>query len=182
MSSTVSTAIAAPSTGCASLLYDIPNKDNTCALPSKSNNTEILQKCCGDAKIVSYRDDCGIYCVALDQTIDDLSDCFFSHGAPRADVFCSGTNKTTKTKDAAVPATAQASVISNDDDKDKDESSTGTASGTSTSTGTGSASSSTSTESGNAAPSFAPKSSINTLGLAIGALLFSSIAAGAFQL
>ncbi|KLP06797.1 uncharacterized protein Y057_11241 [Fusarium fujikuroi] len=86
-------------------------------------------------------------------------------------------------RDADVPATAQASVISGDDDKDDDDkSSTGTASGTSTSTGTSSSSSETSTESGNAAAGFAPKSSINTLGLAIGALLFSSMAAGAFQL
>ncbi|KAF4332023.1 hypothetical protein FBEOM_14189 [Fusarium beomiforme] len=183
MSSTVSTAVAAPSTGCAALLYDIPNKDNTCAMPYKNNNTDIMAKCCGDAQIVAYRDDCGIYCVAVDQTIGELSKCLFSNGAPDADVFCSGSKKTTKTKDAEVPATAQASAISADDNKSKDDSSTGTAaSGTSTSTGTSTASSSTSTESGNAAAGFAPKSSISTLGLAIGALLFSSVAAGAFQL
>ncbi|KAF5571355.1 hypothetical protein FPCIR_11977 [Fusarium pseudocircinatum] len=181
-STTLSTASAVP-TACTNL-YDTPNQDNTCAMPFKANHTEIMQKCCGDAKIVSYYNGCGLYCVALDQTIGDLAKCLFANGAPDADVFCSGSKKTTKTKDADVPATAQASVISGDDDDkdDDDKSSTGTASGTSTATGTSSSSSETSTESGNAAAGFAPKSSINTLGLAIGALLFSSMAAGAFQL
>ncbi|KAH7208720.1 hypothetical protein DER44DRAFT_770677 [Fusarium oxysporum] len=180
-STTLSTASAVP-TACTNL-YDTPNQDNTCAMPFKDNHTEIMQKCCGDAKIVSYYNGCGLYCVALDQTIGELAKCLFSNGAPDADVFCSGSKKTTKTKDADVPATAQASVISGDDNKDDDDkSSTGTASGTSTSTGTSSSSSETSTESGNVAAGFAPKSSINTLGLAIGALLFSSMAAGAFQL
>ncbi|WKT42368.1 hypothetical protein QSH57_007204 [Fusarium oxysporum f. sp. vasinfectum] len=142
-STTLSTASAVP-TACTNL-YDTPNQDNTCAMPFKDNHTEIMQKCCGDAKIVSYYNGCGLYCVALDQTIGELAKCLFSNGAPDADVFCSGSKKTTKTKDADVPATAQAS-------------------------------------SGNAAAGFAPKSSINTLGLAIGALLFSSMAAGAFQL
>ncbi|KAF4450206.1 hypothetical protein F53441_6640 [Fusarium austroafricanum] len=182
MSSTTSSGIAAPSTGCAAQLYDIPNKDNTCAMPYKANHTEILQACCGDAKIVSYRDNCGIYCVAIDQTIGDLTKCLYKNGAANADVFCSGSKKTTKTKDADVPATAQASAIDADSktkSKDDDENKS-TATGSETATGT--SSSSTGSSTGNAAAGFAPKSSINTVGLAIGALLFSSFAAGAFQL
>ncbi|KAJ4268975.1 hypothetical protein NW762_003046 [Fusarium torreyae] len=184
MSSTsVSTGAAVP-TACTNV-YDTPNQDNVCAMQYKDNHTEIMQQCCGDAKIVSYYNECGLYCVALDQTIVELQKCLFDNGAPWEGVFCSGNKKTTKTADASVPATAQASVISNDDDdddKDDDDKSSKTSDASGTSTGSSSASSETSTESGNAAAGFAPKSSISTMGVAIGALLFSSMAAGAFAL
>ncbi|EKJ69724.1 hypothetical protein NXS19_011373 [Fusarium pseudograminearum] len=186
MSTTVtsSAAAASASTACAAQLYNQPNQDNTCALRYTDRYLPMMEKCCGDAKIVSYYDDCGIYCVALDQTIDDLSSCLFKAGAADADVFCSGNNKTTMTKDAEVPATAQASVVSSkdDDDKDGDDKDSSSAASTGTATGTASSSSETSSETGNAAPSLAPKSGMNTVGLAIGALLFSSFAAGIFQL
>ncbi|KAF5671433.1 hypothetical protein FHETE_4143 [Fusarium heterosporum] len=178
MSSTVS-SVAAINTACTQV-YDTPNQDNVCAMIYKDNATDIMSQCCGDAKIVSYQDGCGVYCVAVDQTIVKLQECLFDHGAPRAEVFCSGNKTTTKTKDAAVPASAQASVINGDDDDDNKESASAT--GTSTKTSSGSTTSSTSETSDNAAPGVAPKSTFNTLGFAIGALLFSSIAAGAFQL
>ncbi|RGP76004.1 hypothetical protein FSPOR_398 [Fusarium sporotrichioides] len=185
MSTTVSSASSpSASTACAAQLYNQPNQDNTCAMPYKKEYLSMMEKCCGDAKIVSYYDDCGVYCVALDQTIGELSKCLFDAGAANQDVFCSGSKKTTKTKDADVPATAEASVVSSkDDDKDgDDEDSSSAASSSGTATGTASSSSETSSETGNAAPSLAPKSGISTIGLAIGALLFSSFAAGAFQL
>ncbi|KAL4725846.1 hypothetical protein ACLX1H_006520 [Fusarium chlamydosporum] len=182
MSTTVSTASAASSsTACAAQLYNQPNQDNTCAMPYKEKYIPMMEKCCGDAKIVSYYDNCGIYCVAVDQTITELNKCLFDAGAADTDVFCSGSKKTTKTKDADVPATAEASVVSSKDDDDKDgddkddkDSSSAT---TGTATGTAASSSETSSETGNAAPSFAPKSGISTVGVAIGALLFSSFAA-----
>ncbi|KAF4957778.1 hypothetical protein FSARC_11187 [Fusarium sarcochroum] len=183
-STTLSTASAVP-TACTNV-YDTPNQDNVCAMQYKDNHTQIMQKCCGDAKIVSYYDECGLYCVALDQTIVELQECLFDNGAPWEGVFCSGNKKTTKTADAKVPATAQASVISGDDDdeddKDDDDKSSKTADASGTSTGSSSSSSETSSETGNAAAGFAPHSSISTMGLAIGALLFSSMAAGAFAL
>ncbi|OBS17686.1 hypothetical protein FPOA_09419 [Fusarium poae] len=185
MSTTVSSASApSASTACAAQLFNQPNQDNTCALPYKDEYLPMMEKCCGDAKIVSYYDNCGIYCVALDQTIGELSKCLFGEGAGDADVFCSGSKKTTKTKDADVPATAQASVVSSkdDDNKDDDDEDSSSAASSGTATGTASSSSETSSETGNAAPSLAPKSGISTVGLAIGALLFSSFAAGAFQL
>ncbi|KAF5019537.1 hypothetical protein F66182_8452 [Fusarium sp. NRRL 66182] len=189
MSSTTSTAVAAVPTACTNL-FNTPNQDNVCAMPYRDNNDDIMKQCCGDAQIVSYYNDCGIYCVALDQTIDDLRDCLFDNEAPDADVFCSGNNTTTKTQDAEVPASAQASVISggdaedsNDDGDDSSASATGDdASSTATGTGSSSESTSTSTETGNAAAGVGPQSGISTLGLTIGALLFSSLAAGAFQL
>ncbi|KAM0345799.1 hypothetical protein ACHAPU_006152 [Fusarium lateritium] len=182
MSTTVSSA-AAINTACTQV-YDTPNQDNVCAMIYKDNATDIMSECCGDANIVSYQDGCGVYCVAVDQTIVKLQECLFDNGAPRAEVFCSGNKTTTKTKDGAVPASAQASVIKGDgdDDDDDDDKDSASATGTSTKTSSGSSTSSTSESSDNAAPGVAPKSTFNTLGFAIGALLFSSIAAGAFQL
>jgi hypothetical protein len=180
MSTTV-TSLAPLSSSCTGV-YNTPNQDNVCAMIYKGNATDIMSKCCGDAQLVAYQNDCGVYCVAIDQTIGELSDCLYSNGAPDANVFCSGNKTTTKTEDAKVPASAQASVIDGDDDDDKDDDETASATGTSTKTGSSSSASETSSETGNAAAGLAPKSTFNTVGLAIGALLFSSIAAGAFQL
>ncbi|RGP71707.1 hypothetical protein FLONG3_7011 [Fusarium longipes] len=189
MSTTVSSASAGVPSACAAVgaqLYNQPNQNNTCAMPYKDGYLPMMEKCCGDAKIVSYYDNCGIYCVALDQTIKDLEKCLFAAGAADTDVFCSEGKKATETKDADVPATAGASVVSSkDDDKkdgDDDDDSSSAVASSGTATGTASSSSETSSETGNAAPSLAPKSGISTVGLAIGALLFSSFAAGAFQL
>jgi hypothetical protein len=180
MSSSVSSASAASSsTACAAQLYNQPNQDNTCAMPYTKDHISIMEKCCGDAQIVSYYDNCGIYCVAIDQSTDALSKCLFKEGAGDADVFCSGSKKVTKTEDAKVPATAQASVVSSKDDDDKDDDDESSSTGTSTATGTASSADSSSTETD--APSSAAKSGISTMGVAIGALLFSSFAFG-FQL
>jgi len=180
MSTSVSSASAASSsTACAAQLYNQPNQDNTCAMPYSKDNISIMEKCCGDAQIVSYYDNCGIYCVAIDQSYDALSKCLFKEGAANTDVFCSGSKKVTKTEDAKVPATAQASVVSSKDDDDKDDDDESSSTGTSTATGTASSADSSSTETD--APSSAAKTGISTMGVAIGALLFSSFAFG-FQL
>ncbi|EXL54298.1 hypothetical protein FOCG_07369 [Fusarium oxysporum f. sp. radicis-lycopersici 26381] len=174
--SKTSTSTAASQTACADI-YNTPNQDNVCAMFRKDNHTDIMQACCGEAKIISYSGDCGLYCVALDQTIDQLSKCLYDHGAPdEKGVWCSGNSKTTKTKDANIPATARATVISDDDDeKDKDK-------GDDKSTSTGTASSSKSSETSNAAANTSPQFVTTTLGLTIGALVLSSMAIGAFEL
>lgn len=175
MSKTSSLA-AASQTACSDI-YNTPNQDNVCAMFLKDNHTDIMQACCGEAKIITYSGDCGLYCVALDQTIDQLSKCLYDHGAPdEKGVWCSGNSKTTKTKDASIPPTARATVISDDDDekdKDKDDDK---------STSTGTASSFRSSETGNAAASTSPQFGTTTLGLTIGALFLSSMAIGAFEL
>ncbi|KAM0544536.1 hypothetical protein ACHAPJ_011753 [Fusarium lateritium] len=179
MSKTTS-SVAATKTACAGI-YDTPNQDSVCAMYRKDNHTDIMRECCGDAKIINYDDDCGIYCVALDQTIDQLSKCLYDHGATdEKGVWCSGNPKTTKTQDAKVPASAKASALSKDDDKDDDKDKDKDKDDDDKETST--ASSSKSSETGNAAVGVIPQTSISTLGLAIGALLFSSMAIGAFGL
>ncbi|KAF7548863.1 hypothetical protein G7046_g8531 [Stylonectria norvegica] len=187
MSSTTVSSALPSGTGCGSTLYDTPVKDVACAMPYGGNHTDIMSACCKDAQVVSYYDNCGLFCLALDQTVDDLTDCLFDHGAARQDVFCRGNTTATATGTGPVdlPATASASVISSaasksDDDDDKKTTATGTdADATGTSTSKSSKSSSTSSA---ASPGMKAQSGVNTLGLAIGALLFSATAFGAFQL
>ncbi|KAL6404592.1 hypothetical protein AUP68_11414 [Ilyonectria robusta] len=74
MSTTVSSASASASAGsCGATLYDIPIKDAVCAMPYSKNHTSIMAACCNDADVVSYYNNCGLYCLALDQTIAELT-------------------------------------------------------------------------------------------------------------
>ncbi|KPM44993.1 hypothetical protein AK830_g1516 [Neonectria ditissima] len=188
MSTTTTASASATNGACGSTLYDTPVHDAVCALPYSANHTDIMAACCGDANVVSYYNDCGLYCLAIDQTVAELTACLLKEGAGDADVFCRGntTDTATATKDGKLAATASASVVvtagassGSDDDDDDDSDSTKTdASGTDAT----STSSSTSTASDNAAPGVHPQPFVSTLGLAIGALLFSATAIGAFQI
>ncbi|KAI1501455.1 hypothetical protein F5X99DRAFT_382542 [Biscogniauxia marginata] len=170
------TAVSATPTSCGgSLLYDIPARDASCAMPFGGNHTDIMSQCCKSTDVVSYYSDCGLYCLAVDQTIDDLTKCLYSNGAAYQDVFCNGAGNATATAtDYTLPATASASVVSgaddngddNDDNNDDDND--------------GSAASSTSSP--DAAAGLRPDYGVTKVGLTIGALLISATAFGAFQL
>ncbi|KAL0934964.1 uncharacterized protein CTRU02_209555 [Colletotrichum truncatum] len=165
------------------LLYDSPSRDANCAMPYGGNNTEILKKCCKDADIISYYDNCGVYCLALGQSVGDLTTCLFENGASHKAVFCRGnlTASATATGNADLPASAKATVVASggasraSDDEDSSRTAT-------RGTGTGSSSTSTSTSSANAAPGVYPPAGINTLGLTLGALLLSAATLGALQI
>lgn len=132
-----------------------------------------MSSCCKSADVISYYDDCGLFCVAADQTIKDLQDCLFDKKVAYQDVFCNANTTATATNtDPEIPATASASVVSdgdgnddnnnNDDNDDSDDAAP--------------------TDSGSAAPRLAPELSVSKAGLTIGALLFSAMAFGAFQI
>ncbi|KAL2670222.1 hypothetical protein Neosp_014689 [[Neocosmospora] mangrovei] len=178
MSTTASTATATSTLACKNL-YDTPNKDATCGLAYSKKNIQIMKECCGDAQIVSYFDNCGLYCVALGQTTAELQKCMWDQGAAWEDPFCSNTTGASLTADPKIPATARATVISNDKDDDDDDDDDGDKD--SDSSGTTTASSADSTNTDNAAPAVAPPS-ISKMGFAIGALLLSSLTLGAFQI
>ncbi|KAI4868796.1 hypothetical protein F4820DRAFT_88680 [Hypoxylon rubiginosum] len=175
MSTTTSLSAPAASTTsqCGATLYNIPVDDAACAMPSGGNHTDVLSACCGDADVVSYYDGCGLYCLAAGQTVDDLTTCLFTHGAGWSDVFCNknGTSTATAT-DAALPTSAGASVVASHG-----------ATHTSGESGGSSSETSGATDSPAAAAGLRPEfGSVSTLGLTIGALLFSATAFGAFQL
>ncbi|KAF6805979.1 hypothetical protein CSOJ01_09121 [Colletotrichum sojae] len=180
MSSTVAATSSAPlptSTSiCSSNLYDPPTSDRSCSMPYGSNHTDIMKACCKDADIVSYYDNCGLYCLALDQSVKSLQDCLFKEGAGWTDVFCRDNGNVnasaTATGNSKPDASASASVVaSGGGSRDGDDSSA---------TGTGASASSSS--SGNAAPGVYAPAAVNTLGLALGALLLSAATFGALQI
>ncbi|KAK1994925.1 hypothetical protein LX36DRAFT_713539 [Colletotrichum falcatum] len=181
LSAASSASAAAPSSTaavCTSNLYDTPSQDRVCAMPLAGNHTAIMSACCRDADVVSYYDGCGIYCLALGQSVRDLQDCLFDQGAGYTAVFCRDNGdvnaSATATGNVPPPASAQASVVASGGAGDSDSPS---------GSGSGASSSSSSTSSPNAAPAglHAPGGA-STLGLAIGALLLSAATFGALQI
>ncbi|KAL2882850.1 hypothetical protein SGCOL_001540 [Colletotrichum sp. CLE4] len=173
---TASAPSATSSTVCTASLYDTPEHDRVCAMPYGGNHTDIMSACCNDADVVSYYANCGLYCLALDQSVKDLQDCLFEQGAGYTDVFCRDNGNVnasaTATGNVDPPASAQASVVA----------SGGSGSGGSSSaSGSGSSSSSTSSANAAAAGVRVP-AGVNTLGLTIGALLLSAATFGALQI
>lgn len=162
---------SATSTACTNL-YNPPNQNAVCAMPSTSTYLDYMSSCCGDAQIVSYDDNCGIYCVALDQTISDLIECLMEEGAEEKpqDVFCSGNTTESKTEDGDVPSSAGVSVVatgrsgggSGDGDDDDDEGGSGSGSGT------GSPSSDDASETGSGAVGL----SLSSTAIAVGSIMF----------
>lgn len=97
MSTTAATTAAAAtaassSAACGAKLYEIPIKDAACAVPSKDNYTDVMKECCKVASVHSYDNNCGLYCLAQEQSVGDLSSCLTSHGA-----FCNTNSSATAT-------------------------------------------------------------------------------------
>lgn len=114
MSATTSSSAAATCTGNA---WVLPVQDIACGLISTSDKySDIMDKCCKDANVESYNDDCGLYCLAQGQSGRDLLDCISDEGAKDGDFFCGGGNLT-QTASAALPSKT---ASSNDDDNDND--------------------------------------------------------------
>lgn len=120
------TTTAAPASGtCAANLYDTPVRDIACAMPHSDKNIDMMTKCCKDADIVSYYDDCGIYCLALGQSSEDLSKCLYDAGAKYENVFCrdGGDASATATGNTKPLPSADTEVVKGGkggDDKDDD--------------------------------------------------------------
>ncbi|KAL2022595.1 hypothetical protein VTK56DRAFT_4939 [Thermocarpiscus australiensis] len=177
-STAVSASASATSTSCTgNLLYDIPVQDASCAMPYGGNHTDIMAKCCGSADVVSYYNNCGLYCLAQGQTVAELTACLFKEGAASNEVFCRGNTTASATGTVtSLPATASASVVATGGSGTK---TSGGTSGTASATGSGASS----TTSHNAAPrSSVPSLGNGLTGLAIAALLISATAFGALNL
>lgn len=168
-------ATATPTVACN--LYELPVQDIACGMPFGGNHSDVMSACCGPADVVSFRNDCGLYCLAVDQTVEDLTGCLFQHGAPWGDVFCSGNGtQTAKDPKATAPATASASVVAsgaansnNDDDNNDNNDNNGD-------------SDSESSDAPGAAAGLRPDFAGYKSGLVVGALLFTATAFGAFQI
>ncbi|GAW17586.1 hypothetical protein ANO14919_070450 [Xylariales sp. No.14919] len=149
-------------------LYEIPITEPGCAVSFGSQHQDAMSACCKSAAVISYFNDCGLYCAAADQTIKELQDCLFGEKVAYQDVFCNAQNNATATNtDPELPATASASVVAGGDDGDNKGDDDDKPSPS---------------DSGSAAPRLAPELHVSKTGLTIGALLFSAMAFGAFQI
>ncbi|RYP71493.1 hypothetical protein DL771_004748 [Monosporascus sp. 5C6A] len=177
---TTTTGGTATQTGsCGATLFDIPTRDFACAVPFSVGDrdyTDIMAQCCGAADVVSYRGNCGLYCLAVDQSVTELTDCLHDAGAGWGDVFCNGNGTATATApgETDVPATASASVVATGGGD-------GAGDGESRDGNADNADAPDASDSPGAAPGLRPQFGVSTLGLTIGALLFSATAFGAFQ-
>ncbi|KUI67629.1 hypothetical protein VM1G_02846 [Cytospora mali] len=169
--SAASSAVATSTACTGSLVYDIPVQDASCAIQSGGNHTEIMSKCCGSADVVSYDNNCGLYCLAIGQSVGDITSCMFDNGASYSEVFCRGTGNATASATASDTLATGASVVAS-----------GSGSSASKTGDSSSDSSSSSKSSANAAPGAAPLSGFSMTGFAVTGLLLSSVILGALQL
>lgn len=86
--SAAATTAAPPSGTCGATLYDTPVDDVACAIPYSEDGIDWMSKCCKDADVISYYDNCGLYCLALGQSAADLTSCLLEEGAKDGQVFC----------------------------------------------------------------------------------------------
>ncbi|OJJ06759.1 hypothetical protein ASPVEDRAFT_46107 [Aspergillus versicolor CBS 583.65] len=118
MSTTTSSSAAAAT--CTGNAWVLPVQDIACGLISTSDKySDIMDKCCGDADVESYNDDCGLYCLAQGQSGNDLLDCIREEGAKDGDFFCGGGNLT-HTASAALPSSTANKDNDSDNDSDND--------------------------------------------------------------
>ncbi|CAH0047199.1 unnamed protein product [Clonostachys solani] len=167
VSSTTSSSSAAPTSQCAASLYDTPGhtSDIVCAVPYTQEYIGFMEDCCKGADVVSYYNNCGLYCLVVDQTVDDFKSCMKGNKVPEQFPFCSGngTDKATGSGKVDLPASITASVIGG--------SSSTSATGTKTaSSATGSSTSGSSSNDKGAAASFG----VSKMAVAVGALLLGT--------
>ncbi|EKV06742.1 cytochrome P450 [Penicillium digitatum] len=150
--STTSTSSVSATTACGGSVWQIPTTDAACAAVVSGNMTDVMDACCQKAKVSKYDNDCGIYCLAQGQNVDELQSCLTSRSGNYHNVFCN----------AALNATATATA-------------TGSKS-TSSRTGTSTHSSATSTSTNAAsAKQPIPKSGVGMIGLLFGSALMAVI-------
>lgn len=101
LSATGTASSAMPSSTCSVNLnaVEFPTKDAGCAVPNSSDHKSILDKCCKDAPVKTWADDCGLYCLAADQSVDELSKCWQGEKGNAALLFCNNVGNATATGD-----------------------------------------------------------------------------------
>ncbi|KAB8077251.1 hypothetical protein BDV29DRAFT_153971 [Aspergillus leporis] len=122
------TALSSPQTCGSPTQYEIPVQDASCAVPNKDKYPKLLDKCCHGAPVSAYDNDCAIYCLALGQSVQELTDCLYDAKVDWGDVWCFGNTSATAT---ATSVSAKATATGTAAKKTDKESATGTKSGAS---------------------------------------------------
>lgn len=102
--STPSSAAATPTnTACTTAYissYIQQTKDIACAVPNAnqpSNFKDVVKGCCKSAPVESIQNDCGLWCLLVDQSVADLNKCFQEGGLNPASIYCNGNTTATAT-------------------------------------------------------------------------------------
>ncbi|KAJ5860244.1 uncharacterized protein N7529_007554 [Penicillium soppii] len=133
MATTTTTGSAATSTVCGtSAQYELPVKDAACGIPNSDKYEGYLSKCAKSVGVTSYNNDCAIYALAVDQSVQDLTDCLYDAGVKWKDVWCYGSTNATATA-ASYPTSKETSSALSTDKKKSSTSTSSSATSTSTS-------------------------------------------------
>lgn len=108
MSPTTTTITAAASTtACGgSGQYELPVKDAACGVPNIKNYHTLFDQCAKPAGPRLYYHDCALWSLAVNQSVQDLTDCLYKAGVAWEDVWCTGNTNATATATAYPTATA----------------------------------------------------------------------------
>ena len=107
---TTTTSALATATVCGASVYQLPITDAACAAKISGNMTSVFDTCCKGNSPVKYDSDCGIYCLAQEQTVAELSSCLMSKSNNYQDVFCEGKQNATATAAATTTKTTTTST------------------------------------------------------------------------
>lgn len=133
MPSATTTSSSASTTCGSSAQYELPVKDAACGIPNSDKYKPYIEKCAQPAGVKAYNHDCALYAPAVDQSVQDLTDCLYKAGVKWEDVWCFGDVNSTATgtsyPTATVTATGKDSKIS-----DKETSTATSSSGEASST------------------------------------------------
>jgi hypothetical protein len=133
MSTTTATAAAATSTACGtSAQYELPVKDAACGVPNSDGYKSLLAKCAKPAGVTTYDDDCALYSLAVDQSVQELTDCLYDAGVAWKDVWCYGSTNATATA-TSYPIASETSSSKTTGTKESSTTTSGSESSTSTS-------------------------------------------------
>ena len=174
---TASTAVQPTASTCANL-NDVPVMDASCGIAYSKDNIDIMESCCGGADVVSYFDECGLYCLADEKNVGDLSRCIMDEGIASNAIYCRGQETATATGDGKPRESSNTKPVgggNSSDDGDDDDGDDNNDSGSGNSDDDGG-------DDDNAAAGVTPHSGLTLLGVTISTLLFSATALGAFQL
>ncbi|OJJ96430.1 hypothetical protein ASPACDRAFT_125033 [Aspergillus aculeatus ATCC 16872] len=98
MVTATATGAAATSTACGtSYQYELPVHDAACGVPNQANYSTIFDSCALPAGVRPYNNDCALYALAVEQSVQDLTDCLYKGGVAWADVWCTGDVNSTAT-------------------------------------------------------------------------------------
>ncbi|ODM17056.1 hypothetical protein SI65_07455 [Aspergillus cristatus] len=107
---TITTAPAATtSTTCSGPgQYELPVKDAACGVPNTKNYEPLFDSCAKPAGVRPYYHDCALWALAVDQSVQNLTNCLYEAGIAWEDVWCHGATNETATATSYPTPTATA--------------------------------------------------------------------------